>query len=168
MSTIKVKTMFVELIKDDFHIFDKECKKWIRFFNLYEWKIIITFEKIEENFECFADTITDYENQYALVRLNKEWPEEEFSEYNIRRAAFHEICEVLLSCPMMIAQSSIKKRNYLQESVINSERHKIIRKLEYCIFHRTYRKRKITNRKNNDKKPIGFINPKQEGSKENV
>ena len=112
--------------KKQFNLFVEECKKWIKFFSLAEYRIEF-FISDEAN-----GTRGQTEGYGHLMAADIIFPTELHKETDIRKirkAAFHEVCEVML----------LKLRkfgdDYYNFEIINKEVHTVIRRLENSIFN---------------------------------
>ena len=112
----------MKLTNDDFETFKKECEFWIDFFGLSDWKVIYEFKRINDAFACcYSDSI----GRCATISLNN--GEHEYIT-DIKKAAFHEVCELMLSD--MHAYLS----DFYSEGVCQQQTHYIIRKLENSVY----------------------------------
>lgn len=105
----------------DFDIFKKEGLKWQNYFGLKEWSISYVHIKLEGVFgECSAII----PGKVCCIRLNTQ-PGEPF---NVRKTAFHEICELLLWELSDMAHAAYSK------NMAEASTHDIIRRLENTVF----------------------------------
>lgn len=111
--------------KKQFEIFKKECKRWITFFGLTEWRIYYYHEDIGDN---FGERRADISAMNASIVLNTNFPDEEISKQDIKKTAFHEICELMLS------EESACLQAILSQSEVSRINHTIIRRLENSVF----------------------------------
>jgi len=115
---LKMKTT-----QKDFELFVSECKKWIIFWGISEYRIEFYHEKIDGS---RAQT-KDYGHTMACdIIFSKELCSTEIDK--IKKAAFHEVCEVML---MKIRDMADTDHSF---SVVNQEIHSIIRRLENTVF----------------------------------
>lgn len=119
----------VETTDKDFEIFKDECEKWIQYFGLLGWSVLYSHEKIGK--ESMADIIFNVFNRAAVIRLNIERPESEYTGDSIRKSAFHEVCELFLGRLTYMAET-----RFLADGGVEEETHNIIRTLENKIFKR--------------------------------
>lgn len=110
----------------DFEKFKKHCKKWIEFWNLYEWEIYFTHTA---NANARASCWWDISGMIATIGLGKEWGDKP-EPYELSRVAFHEVCEVMLSLLTQLAQDEYSERKASRRS------HTIIRRLENIVFEK--------------------------------
>lgn len=120
----------MELKESDFEEFKKEAKRWIDLFGLKDWKVEYAFSELED---AYAQYSLQWQGKIALITLNK-YPAKESSDYiNVKRTAFHEVCELLLADMEYIAldeEIPYSERKGLTEAA----RHGVIRRLENSVF----------------------------------
>lgn len=117
----------MKISKEEFKTFVDECNRWVDFFGLKDWKIYYYQEKLKESFaECRVNGI---ENRIVSIVLNKELDKEDYDFFDLRKTAFHEVCEVLLYGLEYLATC-----RYLSPEEITTERHSIIRRLENSVY----------------------------------
>jgi len=119
----------VKTTKKDFEVFKKECKKWIDIFELNNWEIMFIHSKRADN-RAWINPSTD--PRLVKIALGAEWINLEpdtISVNDIKRVAFHEICELLLEPLGYLAEC-----RFITETEIEPARHDIIGKLENTIF----------------------------------
>ena len=118
--------------KKHFKIFKKEVKKWINYFGLWDWQI--HFAHYAENMtNTRAKVIYNSTGCLATFILNTKWhehTEDVLNKNNIRKAAFHEVCELLLGRLTHIADD----RWGWCEADLTIETHRIIRTLENVLW----------------------------------
>ena len=118
----------IKTTKEDFEIFKTECKKWIDYFGLYGWETTYKHEVFEE--EYMADCAFSPHIRAAIIRLNAERPGgPNMIESNVKRSAFHEVCELFLGKLTFMAEA-----RFLADGEIEEETHNIIRILENRLF----------------------------------
>ena len=124
------------MILNDEHykIFENECLKWVKFFHLYDWKLIYHMETLGDL--ALAEIRFDTEHKSAIIVLNQEWEDFEFSIEQLKRSAFHEVSELLLTD--VRAMLDLRCRN--KDELINTEVHRVIRRLENSIFEKELEK----------------------------
>lgn len=119
----------VELKDQDFQIFKDEAQYWIDQFGLLDWRIGFAFEKIDG---FYAESRTYWYGRTATLVLNK-WQDEPIETEQIRKSAFHEVCEVLLTEMRNIAlNKSIASEEH--EDMFIGAAHGVIRRLENSVF----------------------------------
>ena len=116
-----------ELTKEDFEIFIYECNRWIEFFGLYGWNVFYYFEELDEY--CFANCTCDLGGRVCAIRLNTKFPEQDYSVINLKKTAFHEVCEMLFSRIV-----TINNARYVGSDEIGEEVHNLIRIFENKLF----------------------------------
>ncbi|MCP4651027.1 MAG: hypothetical protein GY853_13245 [PVC group bacterium] len=116
-----------------FKEFEKECLYWMDFLGMGGWEK--HFVHMAEDVEKFLSACAPMsEDRIASFILNKNWGDEKTTLFNLRRKAFHEVAELMLS-PLEIL---VKKRDVDQA---RTETHKIVRILEDKLFDSTYEQR---------------------------
>lgn len=117
--------------KDQFELFKKECEFWIDYFGLKGWRVEYSHKKTVD--EARADIIWNCAGRIATITLNTIWVDEDrcvITNDNVRRSAFHEVCELFLARLNMMANGKIDN----QPHDVNEETHNLIRTLENTIF----------------------------------
>lgn len=126
--------------EDFFPVFKEECGKWLDFFNLKNWKVRTTLEKVvtpQEDGSSFVDQnlleskaicSSNRVGKVADIVLNQYWNYEP-DEYEVRKCAFHEVCELFLARAGSIAFDPKASDLDWEEEV-----HSIIRTLENSVF----------------------------------
>ena len=115
--------------KKHFDLFKKECDKWLNFFSMKQWRIFYEHKDYEHvnGYGCYS---VEHEGKIATIGLCINWGDTEPKNQYIKRTAFHEVCELLLSPLNWLAKS----RFGVLEEDLNERRHEIIRVLENKIF----------------------------------
>jgi len=119
--------------KKDFEIFKVECRKWINILGLKDWQVHFTHTKMDGIraqivFQCIA--------RVATISLNTEWNEWakiSITDQLIKKAAFHEVCELLMGKLNDLAT----QRFNLDEADVEEEIHRIIRTLENVLWEKS-------------------------------
>jgi len=119
--------MNYKINKKQFKMFEKECSKWIKYFGLLDWEVNIREEKRKVNY--LAQTSVSFHNRIATIKVVKDWRQFETTNKEIKKTAFHEICEVMFYNVRYLAEA-----RFLTESEIDPEIHKLIRILENTVF----------------------------------
>ena len=112
--------------KKDFKLFVKECQEWITVFGLKGWEFRFYHEYTQD--EDFARTEFQNTARWVDIKLHTDWPVKP-NEQEIKKAAFHEVLEILFADLRMIASS----RSF-DEQQLDSEVHKIIHTFESIFF----------------------------------
>lgn len=118
-----------QLTEKDFTIFKEEAQKWIDTFGLKDWEVTFDFSPLENS---SAECRVNWHAKAALLTLGQ-FPRWEVTQDDVRRSAFHEVCELLLSDMEFTA---------LNDEILHAERklltevarHAVIRRLENSIF----------------------------------
>ena len=118
---------YIETTEQDFEEFKKECWKWIDIFGLKEYSY--HFIHNDEDPEAFAWCQADIPSKIAVICLTKTWGSNEYNLTQVRKSAFHEVCEVML-CEMVLMA---KSRDFKQVA-FEGATHRVIRILENTVF----------------------------------
>jgi len=122
--------MAVKMVKTttrDFAIFKKECRRWIEYFGLIDWRVVIVHEELDEKEDAWGRCIGSREGKIATIILNKDGGPAE--DKHIKLTAFHEVVELLLmEMHSMILDRSIDRFD------VDRVVHTVVRTLENCIF----------------------------------
>lgn len=124
--------MIYELEQHHFDIFKDEARKWLAYWGLTEWEVFFVFELNIEG--CRAGCYTKHLHKICHLALNTH-PDlcEPPNEMSIRKWAFHEVCELLLSSITFIAlDEEIPHKE--REGLTESETHAVIRRMENAMF----------------------------------
>ena len=128
----------VNVTKENFELFKKECTKWINYFGLKDWQVHYTHAKIERSrAQCCFNCV----GRIATMTLNTKWDEinKDFvNDNNIKKTAFHEVCELMLGR----LNDMVSQRYELSELDVEEEIHRIIRILENTVFEQVLNKEK--------------------------
>ena len=114
--------------KKDFEVFKAECRKWVKYFGLIDWDIYYYHDESDD--DCRGSCTAENCGKLASVRLGVVWDYKP-KRSELKRVAFHEVCEVL-TAPLSIMAYS----RYVTPGEIESATHYIIRVLENTIFER--------------------------------
>ena len=116
-----------KVTKKDFEVFKAEAQKWVKAFGLFGWEIHYDYD--EDN-DCRASCTSNKEAMLSIIALSREWPAYKPKRTELKKIAFHEVCELLLAKFRLLAED-----RYVNENELESERHAIIRVLEHLIFN---------------------------------
>ncbi len=114
-----------------FEIFKKECEKWIDRFGLYGWRFYYTHKDEDPNNTfagCYWPELPQDRVFTLRLTVNISWL---FTIRDIKRSAFHEVCEALL-----YRISYLGLARHLMVDEISEERHNLIRTLEKAVWDR--------------------------------
>ena len=120
----------MKITPEHFEIFKKECQKWIEIFGLKNWQINYVHKKLEK---ARARTSFNCVGGIATIFLNTNWDEDAtyyFDVNDIRKSAFHEVCELLLGR----LNNMVEQRYALHGEDAEEEVHRIIRILENVLW----------------------------------
>lgn len=122
--------MIVELSDAQFLVFKNEAQKWVNLFGLKDWEIFFRFEETEafNRAECRIN----WSGKICNLILGR-WQTDERSDGEVRKLAFHEVCELLLAEMERISldeEIPYAERKGLAEAA----RHGVIRRLENSVF----------------------------------
>jgi len=112
--------------KADFELFKKEVQKWIDILGLRDWEVHFTQSGFENDDR--AGIHVNLNGRIARIGLNKNQTSD-FNDLDIRKWAFHEVCELLLG-PLSVNARS----RYINEDELEQSEHYIIRTLENILF----------------------------------
>jgi len=110
--------------KKDFQEFKKECEYWIKYFRISGWEIHFIHSSDPDGRAC---CFWDEPGRISTISLNLSWSMTPVKN-EIKRTAFHEVCELLLA-RLQNQAMEIKAKLYVSETA-----HEIIRVLENSIF----------------------------------
>lgn len=120
-----------QLTENDFNLFKTEAKRWIDYFGLCDWAVSFAFEHLDD---CRAECTANWSAKACVLTLGK-FPERELTKDEIRRHAFHEVCEILVSDFEFIALNEDVPHE-ARERLTEVARHGLIRRLENSVFAR--------------------------------
>ena len=127
------KKMPYKTTKKDFEEFTAEAQKWSNYFGMSDWEIIYLHDDQQGVGDNRASCYVDYNGKIASIYLACEWNIPPYKGV-IKKVAFHEIVEVLISPLRVMAQS-----RYVTSDEIDVANHYIVRILENCVFWRIYK-----------------------------
>jgi hypothetical protein len=123
--------------KKQFEVFKKEAEKWVDYFGLSGWEINFGHENIDN--EACSNLEIRITHRLAVIILEKSWSNNDAVKptvYNLKKSAFHEVCELLLArirCKM------------LDQNIDNDEveelMHEMITRLENSLFKASMEKK---------------------------
>jgi len=118
----------MKMTKLDIKKFKGYVGYWIEYFGIYGWEVNVNLQDKEDNDEHnMAVTYFDILNRRADIELGYEW-NQEITDKELNKTAFHEVLEVLFSRIRTIAAS-----RFITDSEIDEELHNLIRTLEKVI-----------------------------------
>lgn len=119
----------VELKEQDFQLFKDEADFWIKEFGLHDWSVTYLFEELDD---AWAECRINWLGRVSTLVLNK-WPSHERAKQEIRKSAFHEVCELLLTdLEYHTVNDAIPQEE--RERLTEMARHGVIRRLENSVF----------------------------------
>jgi hypothetical protein len=121
----------VKITPKHFSTFKQEVLFWVDYFGLKDWDISLQNKDIEENRANCCCNITAHR---CVISLNVEY-DEELNDFQLRKSAFHEVCELLL---WRLGNLGIEGYPH---KYVDDETHKIIITLENTVFSGSYKKR---------------------------
>lgn len=112
-----------------FNIFKAESRKWIDIFGLKGWRVDFFHRHLDDDRR--GQIFVDIPGRCASIVLGMDWDENDKPlDSNVRRTAFHEVCELLLWRLADMAHTKI----FTNRDSIREETHSIIRTLENVLF----------------------------------
>lgn len=126
----KKNSGLVETTNEDFEAFIEECERWIDTFGLHSWESIYEHKQKQG---YFAMVSFSNQSKHATFTLSKYIPKLDYSTYAVRRAAFHEVCELLFN-----ELATVQGRYNIPDEEVNSIIHGWIRSLENTVFTSYY------------------------------
>lgn len=131
----------VKVTKEIFAAFKKECLKWIDIFGIKNWDIKIIKENFEEDERAIVAALKyDVQNHIAVIMLNTtiNVASQDVDVYEeVRKAAFHECCELILAPLRELAND-----RFITPNSVDSAVHSVICRFENCIFYVEENKKK--------------------------
>ena len=119
------------LAQCDLDTFQERVRLHMNELGMRDWSI--GFEWLpDEGSDALAQVDVSVTNHTALFQLNPRWTDAPTSE-RLRRAAYHEVLEVLLS-PMRALSFDEDLTPASRSRLLNTEAHAIIRRLEYLAY----------------------------------
>jgi len=115
--------------KRHFKLFCDEARKFIDIFGLVGWEVY--FDHKQYLSTELAICMTDQQARTCTIALSPNWVGLKPTDLEVRKAAFHEVCELLLS-----RSSTFAKDRFVEESQIDEESHNIIRILERVLWEK--------------------------------
>jgi len=128
-----MESKFYPVKKQHYEVYKKEVKRWLKVFGLVGWRVYFRHEDIGH--DILGMCTYDLKARNACFWINELWPETDPSVHNVKRTAFHEVCELLFARLNILAMS-----RFVVEDEIEEERHNLIRKLETVVFEKDYKK----------------------------
>ena len=117
--------------KKDFEIFKEECDKWIKFFGLTDWRIAYEWIDIETS---NANNTYDSQYKWSVITFSKNY-DSFYSETNVKKTAFHEVCHLLVS-----GFEFLYSQEFRNESMLNRESESFCRIMENSVFKQSHKK----------------------------
>lgn len=113
--------------KSHFKLFKKEVQRWVKRLGLTGWHLEYTHDQdlFDSSPALVQISVVD---RIATFHLNEEW-EIPVTEALVKKAAFHEVCELLLARFDFLATS-----RFCMKEEVDEERHAVIRILENMMF----------------------------------
>ena len=119
--------MVYSTTKRHYNLFCKEVRKYIDIFGLMGWEVNFLHKLYLYNAQAVC--ITDQQGRTCTMAIATEWIALKPTDFEIRKAAFHEVCELLLS-----RLNTFAKYRFVRESQIDEESHNLIRILERVLW----------------------------------
>lgn len=109
-----------------FEVFQKEAWKWIRRFGLLNWDWCFEHAALPG---LYAQAQWNITARNCTLTLAKDWEDMPVTNEQVRRSAFHEVCEVLLG-PM----TTLAGARFIGEYDLQEASHQVIRILENAVW----------------------------------
>jgi len=119
----------IKTTKKDFKLFKEECQKWIEILGLKDWEVHFRHDMEFEEDRPRASIAADIEGRVAVIYLSEQWQEYPTTAYNIKKSAFHEVCEL-----MMMPLNINARDRYVTESQLKESSHCVVMTLENVLF----------------------------------
>ncbi len=113
--------------KKDFQIFSKEAEKWIKLFNLSDWRVSLFHKSGEEN--ALASFSAYPIDKVASLFLEPDWQDNVINNHSLKKRAFHEVLHVLFA-----RLTFLGGLRYIMPDDIGNEEHAIIHRLESIFY----------------------------------
>ena len=123
----------MKITEKHFLLFKEECQKWIEIFGLKNWEI--NFYHKKDSSEYLASTVYSYQGRTVDVHLNTVWQDKRKTldtNYELKKSAFHEICEILLYPVRYIGECRYVQGAFEIDAVV----HDVIRVLENSLWEK--------------------------------
>jgi len=130
------KIDFSKTTKAHFEVFKTECERWLVFFGIKGW--LVEYDHIDDC-ENRAQIGWRSSGRIACIQLSKKWENDRTTPVtveDVKRSAFHEVCELLLSRISMMANGIMSNHKF----AVEEETHNIIRTLENTVFNESLHK----------------------------
>jgi len=115
--------------KRHFKLFCDEARKFMDIFGLMGWEVYFEHKQYLSNEQALC--ITDQQGRTCTMALSTHWVALKPTDLEVRKAAFHEVCELLLS-----RLNTFSKQRFVEESQIDEESRNIIRILERVLWEK--------------------------------
>ena len=116
-----------ELTDEHMRVFRDAVRDFLKEFGITDWCYDFEWITDPEN-QALAEVDNLPQDRVALFKLNKTWTEKP-TNYHLKRTAFHEVMELLLS-PLRGLACSDWLKGEPRTALLNMEAHIIIRRLE--------------------------------------
>jgi hypothetical protein len=118
----------VKTTNKQFALFEKEAQRWIDFFGLKDVEVFFQHDEgLENSRASFQHQPVD---RMAILYLSPDWDDMTPTDDLVRKTAFHEVCELLLSPLALVAES----RYNVNPTDVEDAIHSVIRRLENSVF----------------------------------
>ena len=116
---------------EHYKVFIAECNKWINKFHLRSWRISFENKDNPEVPDSFAWCMYNLKGRISTLGLSISWGHVEPTIIDLKKSAFHEVCELLLA---RLEAEALVDTCPTQKSDIEEHKHAIIRRLEYAVW----------------------------------
>lgn len=109
---------FIETTKEDFELFQAECRRWIDIYGLTSWHVYFRHEECEGR---YGSCVTSLNGRVATITMATQWPKRDYTRDDICETAFHEATELLMG-PI----NAVANYRYIMEGDVDRECHAVI------------------------------------------
>ncbi len=109
----------------DFKLFCKEAATWLERLGVIDYETTFSHEGLDS----VAGAEFSTQNRWAVIKLGKDWGESLKNKEEVRKSAFHEVCELLLGDLRTLCDT-----DKVSEDDADREIHRVIRVLENVFF----------------------------------
>lgn len=113
-----------------FELFKKEASHWLWYFGMHDWRVTFYHDQL---FNLrIAETRMDYIGKCASMILANNLSPDHYTEEQVKRTAFHEVCELMLGSLYCLVEPHIVSER--EHDMMSKAGHDIIRRLENTVY----------------------------------